>query len=297
MKKTTGEKVFDVFNYALLIGLSIIMLYPYLNQVAVSLNDGMDTILGGVTIFPRKFTWTNYESLFNSSEILQAFVLTAVVTVLHTGLVLVITTAAAYAITKKDLPFRNAITTMFIIPMYIGGGIIPTFILYRYLGLLNSPMVYIITACFSFYNMIVIRTFIQGLPESLSEAAFIDGANEVTTLFKIIIPISMPVIATVALWTIVDTWNSWTNTLYFVNERSLYTLQYVVMQIIKQNDIVAKLASEQALTGGEMTDTAQTTSESLKAAAIIFSTIPIVAVYPFLQKYFVKGVTIGAVKD
>lgn len=297
MRKTTGEKIFDVFNYTFIILLSVVMLYPYLNQLVISLNDGMDTILGGVTIWPRKFTWTNYEALFGSSEIFNAFVLTAIVTVLHTLLALLVTTSAAYAVTKKDLPFRNTITTMFIIPMYIGGGIIPTFILYRYMGLLNNPLVYIVPSCFSFYNMIVTRTYIQGLPDSLSEAALIDGANEITVLFKIILPLSLPVIATVALWTMVGTWNDWINTLYFVNERKYYTLQYVVMQIIKQNDIVAKLAAEQALTGGEINQEAQTTTESIKAAAVIFSTIPIVMTYPFLQKYFVKGVAIGAVKE
>lgn len=297
MRKTTGEKIFDVFNYTFIILLSVVMLYPYLNQLVISLNDGMDTILGGVTIWPRKFTWTNYEALFGSSEIFNAFVLTAIVTVLHTLLALLVTTSAAYAVIKKDLPFRNTITTMFIIPMYIGGGIIPTFILYRYMGLLNNPLVYIVPNCFSFYNMIVTRTYIQGLPDSLSEAALIDGANEITVLFKIILPLSLPVIATVALWTMVGTWNDWINTLYFVNERKYYTLQYVVMQIIKQNDIVAKLAAEQALTGGEINQEAQTTTESIKAAAVIFSTIPIVMTYPFLQKYFVKGVAIGAVKE
>lgn len=298
MKKTTGERIFDVFNYLLIIALSITMIYPYLNQIAISLNDGMDTIMGGITIWPRKFTWINYKTLFGSSSIIRAFILTATITVCHMVLSLLVTTSAAYAITKKDLPFRNIITWFMIIPMYIGGGIIPTFILYRYLGFLNNILVYIIPGAFSFYNMIIIRTFINGLPSSISEAALIDGANEMVVLFKIILPLSTPVIATVALWLMVGSWNGWMATLYYVNERELYTLQYVVMQLIKQSDVVAKLASETALTGGETSaDTAQITSNSVQAAAVIFSTIPIVMSYPFLQKYFVKGVTIGAVKD
>lgn len=297
MKKTTGEKIFDVFNVILMIALSMTMLYPYINQIAISLNDGMDTILGGITVYPRKFTWVNYRTIFTSDSISRAFFLTVFISVAHTLTALLVTTAAAYAMSKRDLPFKNAITWFLIVPMYISGGVIPTFILYRYLGLLNNVLVYIIPGAFSFYNMIIIRTFIKGLPISLEESAMLDGANEAIVLFKIILPLSMPVIATVALWLVVGAWNSWTSTLYYVNERSLYTLQYVVMQLIKQSDVLQQLAAETALTGGELTKEAQTTSESVKAAAIIFSTIPIVMTYPFLQKYFVKGVTIGAVKD
>lgn len=297
MKRTKGEKIFNIFNIIFMIFLSITMLYPYINQLAISLNDGMDTILGGITIWPRKFTWLNYTTILGSESVITAFILTAFVTVAHMLLSLIITTAAAYVMTKRDLPFKNMITWVLIIPMYISGGIIPTYILYRYLGLLNNILVYIIPGAFSFYNMIIIRTFIKGLPVSLEESAMIDGANEAVVLFKIILPLSMPVIATVALWLIVGMWNNWTTTLYYVNERELYTLQYVVMQLIKQSDVLQQLASETALTGGAMVEEAQTTSESVKAAAIIFSTIPIVMTYPFLQKYFVKGVTIGAVKD
>ena len=300
MKKTLGEKIFDVFNVLLLLGLSITMLYPYLNQIAISLNDGMDTILGGVTIFPRKFTWTNYETIFQSQQIPRAFVLTAFVSIAHTLVSLFVTTSTAYALSKRDLPFKNAITWFCMIPGYVGGSIITSFILYRYLGLLNNVLVFILPGCFSFYNMIVIRTFMKGLPISLEESAMLDGANEAIVLFRIVLPLSMPVIATVALWLIVGSWNSWTTTLYYINERSLYQLQYVVMQLIKQSDTLQKNASEAALVSGAVDtakDTAQTTSESVKAAAIIFSTIPIIMTYPFLQKYFVKGVTIGAVKD
>lgn len=298
MKRTKGEKCFNVFNILLLIIMTVIFVYPYLNTIAISLNDGMDTMLGGITVYPRKFTWQNYKTIFQSSQIPRAFVLTVIITVCHTLLSLLVTTGAAYTITKRDLPFRNAITTFLMIPMYISGGIIPTFILYRYLGLLNNIMVYIIPSAFSFYNMIIIRTFIQGLPKGLEESAMLDGANEIIVLFKIILPLCMPVIATVALWLMVGSWNGWMATLYYVNEKSLYTLQYVVMQLIKQGDVLQKLASETALTGGGSTsETAQTTSESVKAATIIFSTLPIIMTYPFLQKYFVKGVTIGAIKE
>ncbi len=292
-----SEKIFRVFNVIFIMLISITMLYPYINQIAISLNDGMDTILGGITIFPRKFTWLNYTAIFAGDSVPRAFFLTAFITIAHMIISLIVTMAAAYAMSKNDLPFKNEITWFLIIPMYIAGGVIPTFILYRYLGFLNNVLVYIVPGMFSFYNMIIIRTFIKGLPESLEESAMLDGANEAVVLFRIVLPLSMPVIATVALWLMVGSWHSWMPTLYYVNEKSLFTLQYVVMQLIKQSDVLQKLAAETALTGGETTRAAQPTSESIKAAAIIFSTIPIVLTYPFLQKYFVKGVTIGAVKD
>lgn len=297
MKKTIGERIFNAFNIIFMICIFVIMLYPYLNQIAISLNDGMDTLFGGITIFPRKFTLSNYETIFSGSSVPRAFVLTVIVTAANTLLSLIVTTAAAYALTKKELPFRDAITWMFIVPMYVGGGVIPTFILYRYLGLLNNILVYIIPGAFSFYNAIIIRSFINGIPKSLEESAMLDGANEMIVLFKIILPLSMPVIATVALWLMVGMWNNWTTTLYYINERNLYSLQYVVMQLIKQSEVLQQLNSEIAMTGGSRVDTSQITTESVKAATIIFSTIPIVMTYPFLQRYFVKGVTIGAIKE
>ncbi len=298
MKRTIGEKIFNIFNIIVMLAMCVVMVYPYLNQLAVSLNDGNDTMMGGITIWPRKFTLINYLTIFNNDDILRSTMVTVAVVVLSTLFTLVVTTGAAYAISKKYLPFRNFFIWFLLIPSYISAGIIPVFILYRYLHLLNSIWVYILPGAFVFYNLIIVRTFIQGLPVALEESAKLEGANDIQILYKIVLPLCMPVLATVALWTMVAAWNNWTSTLYYVNEKELYTLQFVIMQIIKQSEVVQKMTADAALVGGAgATVSAKPTSESVKAAAIIFSTLPIICVYPFLQKYFVTGVTLGAVKD
>lgn len=296
MKKSLGSKIFDTANIIFMILLCVAMLYPYLNQLAISLNDGADTMLGGLTIYPRRFTWANYRTIFTNKSVLTSSLVTVITVVLSTIMTLIVCIGAAYAIKKKDLPFRNAMIWFLLIPNYISAGVIPTFILYRYLHLMNNILVYVLPSAFTFYNVIIIRTFLSSIPPALEESAYLDGANEILILWKIILPLCKPVLATVALWTMVASWNDWTTTLYYVNEPSRYKLQYVIMQIIKQSEIVQKMANEAAMTGGTSTK-AKPTSESVKAAAIIFSTLPIVMTYPFLQKYFVKGVTIGAVKD
>lgn len=296
MKKSIGAKSFDIFNIVFMILLCVIMIYPYLNQLAISLNDGADTMMGGITIFPRKFTWVNYQTIIFNKSILRSTVVTVITVVLSTVVTLVACVGAAYGVNKKEMPFRNAIIWFLILPSYITAGVIPTFILFRYLHLLNNILVYVLPMAFTFYNMIIIRTFLSSLPVALEEAAYIEGANEVQILWKIILPLCKPVLATVALWTMVGAWNNWTTTLYYVNDNELYTLQYVIMQLIKQSEVLQKMTADAALTGGG-TVSAKPTSESVKAAAIIFSTLPIIMTYPFLQKYFVKGVTIGAIKD
>lgn len=297
MKKSFGERIFNIFNIVTLTLLCVVMIYPYLNQLAISLNDGNDTMMGGITIFPRKFTWINYETIFANQDLLRSTGVTVFVVIVATLFTLVITTGAAYAISKKYLPFRNFFIWFLLIPSYISAGIIPTFILFRYLNLLNNIWVYILPGAFVFYNLIIVRTFLSGLPIVLEESARLEGANDIQILYKIILPLCMPVLATVALWTMVSAWNNWTSTLYYVNEKELYTLQYVIMQIIKQSEVVQKMTADAALLGNGAQISAKPTSESVKAAAIIFSTLPIICVYPFLQKYFVTGVTLGAVKD
>ncbi len=297
MKRTLGERIFAKFNVIFMLFICVIMIFPYLNQIAISLNEGWDTSFGGITIFPRKFTWVNYKTLFLNAEIVNAFTLTVTNVIVNTALSLLFTVGAAYALNRKDLPFRNGLLLFFMLPMYITPGTIPIFILFRYLKLLDNRMLYFILGIFSFYNCVVIRSFMKSIPDSLEESAKLDGANEVIILFRIILPLCMPVIATVALWLMVGTWNNYTTSMLYMTKRSLYTLQYVVMQIIKQSEVVAQLQSETALTGGGEGLADSVTSQSVQSAAIIFSTLPIIMVYPFLQKYFVKGVTIGAVKD
>lgn len=295
MKRTLSGKVFDACNIIFMIFLAVIFVYPYLNQVAISLNSGSDTLRGGITIFPREFTLTNYKAILTNNQVIRATVVTVISVAAKTLLVLFVNLSAAYALRKKDMPYRNGIIWFLIIPTYISAGIIPTYILFRYLHLLNSIFVYIFPGVFVFYNMLIIRTFLSSIPEALEEAALLDGAGEFKILFTIILPLSMPVIATVALWTIVEQWNDWTTTLYYVTNSDNFKLQYVIMQLIKQAEQVQKLAASASAMAS--TENTKPISESIQSAGVIFSTLPIVVMYPFLQKYFVKGVTLGGVKD
>lgn len=298
MKISKGQKVFNVINIMIILFLCIIMVYPYLNQLAISLNESLDTSVGGVTIFPRKPTLDNFKKVIMNEQIYGGAILSVLRTVIGTVLALFVTYAAAFALSDQQLKGRKFFNWFLSIPMYISAGTIPTYILYRYLGLMNNFMVYILPGLFSFYNMMIIRSFLEGLPASLEEAAKIDGANELMVMFRIIIPISLPVVATVTLWIAVGHWNDWMTTLYYMTKPKLYTLQYVMMQIIKQSEAVNQMIVSQSESG--LTSTGRqinVTPESVQAATLMVATLPILCVYPFLQKYFIGGITLGAVKE
>ncbi|MCD9021619.1 carbohydrate ABC transporter permease [Cohnella silvisoli] len=298
MRISRGERLFRLLNVIIMIFLCVITLYPYLNQLAVSLNDGQDTVFGGITLYPREFTWSNYVTVFSNSSFVGSVLISVSRVVLGTLLGLVLITGAAYALTKKDLPGRNFFIYILIIPTFISGGLIPMYFLYRYLHLMNHFLVYILPMAFVFFYMIIVRTYIQSLPVGLEEAALIDGANEVQILSRIIVPLSMPVMATVTLWLAVTHWNDWTTSLYFVTKKDLFTLQFIMYKVIKEAELLNEIAVSQAMSGGSGTRRLITvTPESIKAATLIVATLPIVLLYPFLQKYFINGVMIGAIKE
>ncbi len=294
MKRTKGEKIFNIFNIAFLTLLCVIMVYPYLNQVAVAFNEGRDTMLGGITIFPRKFTLVNFKAVFTNPDFLNGAFISVTKVLLHTLLAVAMTFMSAFALTRKGLPWKRQFTLFLMIPTYISAGVIPTYILYRYLGFIDSFWVYVIPASYSFYNMVILRSFLQELPASIDESAEIDGANEFQTMVKITFPMSLPVIATVTLWVAVNSWNEYNLTLMYVSNRKLYTLQYLMMQIVKESELVQEMAMQSAM--GNENAVVAPTPDSVKAATLIVTTLPIIMVYPFLQKYFVKGITVGAVK-
>ena len=291
MKHTRGEKIFQVVNIFLMLLLCAIMLYPCLNQIAISFNEGMDAMRGGITIFPRKFTLANYEAVFKNRSMINGAYISVSKTVIHTLLSMAVLFMSAYGITRSNLPYKRGITLFFMIPAYIGAGTIPKYILYRYLGLINSYMVYVVPGLYSFYNMVILRSFLQELPVSIEESAKLDGANDFQIMYKIALPLSKPVMATIALWLSVGSWNGWMDTLLYITDRSLYPLTYIMMQLIKESSLAKQMAEE----SGEE-EQAMPTPDTVKAATLVVTTIPIIMVYPFLQKYFIKGVTLGAVK-
>ena len=295
MKKSLGERIFIVANTLVMVLICIVSVYPYLNQLALSLNDGRDAIRGGITIIPREFTWENYRMVFSNSSFLAAAKISVLRVICSTVLGLLVTYSAAYGLTRKGLPYRKELTLFLMFPGYISAGAIPHYINMRNLGLINNFWVYILPGLFAFYNMVIIRSFLQELPPEMEESAKIDGANDLIIMFRIIFPMTLPVVACVALWISVGSWNDWTTTLTYITDRQLHTLQYLMMRLIKEAELASSMSMQQAMSKGEEVK-AQVTGDTVKAATLIVTTLPILMVYPFLQKYFIKGINLGAVK-
>ena len=289
------HSVFPYINGAAMILLMFVTLYPVINTIAISFNDGTDAVRGGIGLWPRVFSMKAYETIFVDETIYNAFFITIARTVVQTALNVVVTSMLAYALSRRQYVLRKFITTAFVLTMYINAGLIPNYLLIsRTLGLSRSFWVYIVPTMISCFNMIVIRTYILNLPDALVESARIDGAGELRVFWQIIAPLCLPVMATVSLFVAVGAWNSWFDThLYNAGRPSLHTLQYLLKM---------KLATTQASSNMAMQTTtalaarAPTTPVTIRAAITVISALPIMLVYPFLQKYFVVGLSIGSVK-
>lgn len=293
----TQPTITDVLLGIVMLFVIVVTLYPFLNVLAVSLNDATDTARGGLHIFPRAFTLQNYKEIFSSNNnLLLAFRNSVLRTIIGTICATFCCAVLAYVLSRKHFVFRKPLTIMLMLTMYVSGGLIPSYLLIRNLGLINNFAVYIIPGLISAFNVIVIRSFIEGLPDALEESARIDGASDFTIFIKIIMPLCMPVLATIALFVAVGQWNSWFDTyLYARSNTNLTTLQYELMKIMDNSSSIS------ANDVNSMNQTAslipRTTPESIKMAITIIATVPILIVYPFLQKYFVTGLTLGAVKS
>ena len=297
-KISFGRRAFNIVNYSFLTVLGIVFLFPYLHILSKAINDSMDTAKGGISFFPRVPTLQNIIIILSDQSFGHALMISVSRVVLGTLLALVVQFSAAYVLSKRDLIGKKMIVVYFIIPMFFSGGIIPLYMLFSKLHLLNNFLLYVLPGTFSFYNMIVMRTYIYAIPESLLESARIDGARESFILVRIILPLSMPIIATIGLWSAVGHWNDWITTLYYITNKKLYTIQYLLMMVIRESEKVQAMI-QAALEQGKDVDTIKviTTPDALRCAQIIVTTLPIVMIYPFLQKYFIKGVMIGAVKE
>ncbi len=297
IKKSVGEHIFDAANILFMILVMIIMLYPFWNTIITSFNDARDSIRGGLFFLPRVFTTYNYEIVFKNETLLNAGFISVSRTIIGTVAGVVLSFMLAYVLSVKTFVFRKPLNLFLVLTMYINAGLIPTYFLYRDLHLLDSFWVYIVPSLVGAFNVIILRTYISGLPDSYAEAARIEGASELRIIFTIIFPLSMPVISTVALWIAVGQWNSWFDT-YIYNPGSphLSTLQYEMMKILsssmQQSSNTPDYLAQQS--GGA---SGTVTPNSLRAAITVICTLPILVVYPFLQKYFVKGVQIGGVKE
>lgn len=292
MLKTQKQKdiVFDSFIYAALFIIMLTMLYPFYYVLIASFNKGTDTLLGGVYLWPRSVTLENYKIFLGDTKWLSAFLVTVARTVLGTLLGLLLTSLVAYALSHRDLLFSKTYFTIIIFAMYFSGGLIPYYVVLRSIGLLNSFAVYIVPSMLNTFFLLIAISFFREIPGELKESAHMDGAGELVIFFKIILPVSTPLLATMALFMGVGQWNSWLDSAYFVQSDSLRTLTFRMMEVINQSNApMDSIAAANRPTSG-------VTSFSLQVTSMVVSIVPIICVYPFLQKYFVYGIMLGSVK-
>lgn len=289
MKMTKGEKIFSVFNYIILSIILLATLYPCLYVAFMSVSDPSEMVgMKGIMWRPVGINFQNYMSVFENKNIWIGYRNTIMYAAVGTSLSVVLTIIAAFCLSRKNVPGTGFMLLAITISMYFSGGMIPNYILVRNLGLLDTFWAMILPYAISTYNFIITLTYFKNLPESLSEAAEIDGANEYTVLFKILVPLAKPIIAVIALYYLVAMWNNYMSGLLYINTPSKYPLQLVIREILFQNAMRDEVAQQ--------VDTADLMAENIKYATMVVTTIPVLCIYPFLQKFFVKGIMIGAVK-
>ncbi|MGI2294501.1 carbohydrate ABC transporter permease [Paenibacillus sp. GXUN7292] len=294
IKTKFGDGIFHICNITLLLLLGIATLYPFLNLLAVSLNQSLDTMRGGIYLWPRAFTLDNYRLIFSNDRFFNSAALSVLRTLIGTGLSVICTIMVAYALSRREYILRKMLNTIIVVSMYVNGGIIPIYLMIKNLGLTNTFAVYIIPGLIGAFNVMIMRSYFDQLPDGLVESAKLDGANEWQTLFRVVMPISLPVIATITLFISVGHWNSWTDNFLYNSKESLTLLQYQLMQILMQT---TEQVSGSIGSGADDAILNFTTPQSIRATMSMVVTLPILFVYPFLQKYFIKGMTLGAMKE
>jgi len=302
MRPGIGSKVentiFTVMNTLFLIVIAVITLYPFWNTIIVSLNEAMDTIRGGLTFWPRKLSWQNYKTVFATGTVYNAFFISVSRTVINTVVNVFFCSMLAYTLSRNDYFLRKPITILIILSMYVNAGIIPNYFLMRSLHLTKSFLVYVVPGIINAFNFIVIRTYMRSLPESLIESARIDGCGDFWIFIKIILPLCLPVLATISLFVAVDSWNSWFDTMiYNSGEPKLHTLQYKLMEYIQASQSQSKSASDASALALSSSSSNMITPMSIRAAVTVVAALPILVVYPFMQRYFVVGLNVGGVKE
>jgi len=289
MKKRA--KTFDYILAVIFVFLVIITIYPFLNVLAISFNDSTDTIKNVNFVIPRKFTLTNYKYVFKDGGIVTPAVISVLRTVIGTIVGIVCTSMVAYTLSRRDFVLRKPFQMLFVITMYVSGGMIPEYLLIiRTLKLGNNFMVYILPGLMWVYNMILVRSYIDGLPMALQEAAKLDGANDFQIWYKVVMPLCKPVIATVGLYYAVGQWNSYFNALIYIRSESLQPLQIVLRSILVGNQTMS------AMSTGAAAVEAKQMADLIKYAIIVVSSAPIMCMYPLVQKYFNQGVMLGSLK-
>ena len=295
VKMSAGDKAVSVVTYIIVIALCLMILLPCLNVLALSLNDGQDAARGGVYFWPRVWTLDNYKEVFQDGSIINAYKITIARTVVGTLMSLAATTFAAFALNQTELPGRKFLILAITFTMLFSGGTIPTYIQYNELGLLDTFWVYVIPGLVGVTYLMMVRSFFDGLPYGLQEAASLDGCGYFGVFFRIMLPLSKPILAVIGLYTAVNHWNDWYAGSFYMTSNKLWPVQTVLQQMLARamdstqdvrNNVAAAIAANQRAV----------TTDSLKMAAVVITTVPILCVYPFVQKYFAKGTLIGAIK-
>ena len=291
IKMSLGEKIFEIFNMLFMLLLMTITIYPLLYVAFASVSQPDEMIKHtGLLLHPLGFTVGAYKMVFENPMILQSYFNTIVYVITGTAVNIVMTTLAAFVLSRRGFMLKNALMMLIVFTMFFNGGLIPSYLVVRSLGIYNTMLALILPTSISTYNLIIMRTYFNSLPYSMEESAKIDGANALVILLKIILPLSMPIIAVMLLFYGVGHWNSWFSAMIYLRNRELYPLQLILREILISS------STDNMLTNLSPTTDKEPVSEIVKYATIMVATIPILFVYPFLQKYFVKGVMIGAIK-
>lgn len=290
-KKTLEDKILDSVIYLFCIILIFVTIYPFYYIIVISFNEGIDASLGGIFWFPRKFTVENYQEFFSDLKWLRGLGISISSTILGTVVSVLFTVLVSYAMSFKDLVHHKLYMTLIIICMYFSGGVIPYYALLKSMGLINSYLVYIIPGALNIFFILIGTNFFADIPSSLRESAKLDGAGELKIFTRIILPISKPLLATCILFVGVNKWNNWYDCTFFVQSNGLRNLAYLMMQVINSTQVSATAAAASASAN------VATTTLSIQTAAMVVATVPIMCVYPFLQKYFVTGMMVGSVKE
>lgn len=288
----TAEKAFNAINYILLVLICIATIYPFWYVFMYSISDGTASAATPVILLPMKPTFENYRAVFANAGLVRAFMVSVSRTVLGTIAHVLVVGLAAYAMAKKNLVGKKWIMMFFIVTMYFNGGLLPTYVIITKLKLANNFLVYILPLLFSGFHMLIMKVFFEQLPRSLEESAKIDGATDFQVFTKIIMPMTKPIIATVSLFIGVAHWNSWFDAFLYMTNTKLYPLQTILQKVILESQTNTLIEIMEA-----MNKQSNVTSEAIKMATVMVATVPILLVYPFMQKYFVKGMMIGAVKQ
>lgn len=291
---TVGNALFHSLNILFLSLLGLVTLYPFLNLMAISFNESLDTLRGGIYLWPRQFTLSNYELILSNPRMFSAASLSILRTVIGTSVSVLCTIMVAYALSRREYALRKTLNTIIVMSMYVNGGLIPYYLMIKSFGLTNTFAVYIIPGLIGAFNVMIMRSSFDQLPDGLIESAKLDGASEWQTLTRVVMPISLPVIATITLFISVGHWNAWFDNFLYNSKESLTLLQYELMKILLQS------TDQISASPGQGTDDALmrvTSPQAIRATMTIVVTMPILFVYPFMQKYFIQGMTLGAMKE